>query len=81
MPERLYGTVGKLDLKLPLSLDDTDTDTDIDIDRAGQTGGGLAIHDPRVRNAPVKPGGGRPGLRLETDRFTVLETDRFLILR
>ncbi|MGW2522572.1 hypothetical protein ACWC09_37420 [Streptomyces sp. NPDC001617] len=37
VPEWLYDTVGKLDLKLRLGLDDAD------IDQAGQTGGGLVI--------------------------------------
>lgn len=37
VPEWLYGTVGKLDLKLRLGLDDAD------IDQAGQTGGELVI--------------------------------------
>ncbi|WP_369263649.1 hypothetical protein [Streptomyces sp. R35] len=37
IPEWLYNTVGKLDLKLQLGLDDAD------IDQAGQTGGKLAI--------------------------------------
>ncbi|MEU3788069.1 hypothetical protein [Streptomyces sp900129855] len=37
IPEWLYDTVGKLDLKLQLGLDDAD------IDQAGQTGGKLAI--------------------------------------
>lgn len=64
-----------IDLKLQRGLGDAD------IDRAGQAGGELVISGVHgVQNAPVKPGG-LPGLRLETDRFTLLETDRFLILR
>ncbi|KOU62178.1 hypothetical protein ADK57_25260 [Streptomyces sp. MMG1533] len=37
VPEWLYDTVGKLDLKLQLGLDDAD------IDQAGQVGGELVI--------------------------------------
>ncbi|MDX3613182.1 hypothetical protein [Streptomyces europaeiscabiei] len=75
VPKWLYGTVGKLDLKLQLGLDDAD------IDQAGQAGGELYISG--VHGCGMRPGeaGGLLGLRLETDRFTLVETERFLILR
>ncbi|KUN75271.1 hypothetical protein AQJ64_42990 [Streptomyces griseoruber] len=74
VPERLCGTVGN-------STSSTNwawtTPTSTRRDRRSETSSSQAS------TGTERPGeaGGLPGLRLETDRFTLVETDRFLILR